>query len=289
MSRGFTALVVSVLVTAPAQAAPCCLSATAFGVGRLSAWEDAALLAGVSAAPSLGRWDSRGRFIGNADGSSDLELGASVAAVVGLSDRVQLSGRLPWLLNRSTADGVEEFGGGIADATVGMRLELLGIGERDWVPGLAIDFGTSVPFGRSMADAQNAFATDVTGRGAWLLGLGVTAEQVEGPWYLQARVGGTVPLPGVAGPSLELSLSGGRQLFGDGVLSLMARASLEAPRTIGGRAVAGSAARELALSPSFSWKLAPHWTVQASVEAVLLGANRAERVVAGGTLRYGFF
>ncbi len=62
-----------------------------------------------------------------------------------------------------------------------------------------------------------------------------------------------------------------------------------APRCLWG----SSPPRELALSPSVSWKFSPHWTVQAALETGLflpgLGDDRQGRVIFTPSLRYGFF
>ena len=44
----------------PAFAAPCCMSATAFGIGRLLIWEEFAMGTRLSWLHGVGTWDSTG-------------------------------------------------------------------------------------------------------------------------------------------------------------------------------------------------------------------------------------
>ncbi len=299
----WTALAAALALGASAaQASPCCLSANAFGIGRLSPWEDAAAISGLGVSPSIGWWDANGRFVGDARGTSDVELRAQLAAVVALHSGVELSGKVPWLLNRRSADGLTEVGAGAGDGALGLRLELAGIGEHGWLPGIAFNAGVTLPLGRPMSASRSLLASDVTGRGAWALSGAFTFEEVLERWYLQLNVGATVPLPmdsylpGVTqrfGPLLDVSLAAGRELTPGLVLSLMASFTLEGALELDGVAVRGSDARLLAISPSLSWKFSPHWTVQAGVDSGLFllgfGANRQGRVGMSAALRYGFF
>ncbi|MBS1153119.1 MAG: putative MetA-pathway of phenol degradation [Myxococcaceae bacterium] len=290
------------LATTAAEASPCCLSASAFGVGRLAPWESAAAISGVSVAAAVGWWDESGRFYGDAAGSSDLELRVQQAAVVSLVPGVELSGRVPWVLNRRTADGLAELGNGAGDGALGLRAQLTEEGDHGPLPAIALNLGLTLPFGRPMAISRSLLASDVTGRGAWALAASLSFEYVSDPWYLQVNAGGLVPLPmasylpGISqrfGPGLDLSIAGGRELTSSLVVSVLASLTLESALVLGDSAVAGSQAHTVMVSPSLSWKFSPHWTLQASVESGVFltgfGANRQGRAAISTALRYGFF
>jgi hypothetical protein len=285
-----------------ALAAACCLSSSAFGVGRLAVWESGAVLVGFSASPSPGRWDENERWVGNTAGTSDLELRPSLAGIVALGERVQLSARVPWVVNRRTADGHLDVGQGAGDSLLSSRFELLSIGQYAELPGVAVNLGLTLPSGRPMSATRSLLAADVTGRGAWVVLASVSLERAVQPWYVQLNLGTTVPLPmpsyapGVTqrfGPTFEASLAGGVELREGLVLSLVARATLESNLLISEQPVANSAARDLGLGPTVSWRFHPHWTLTGGVDTGIfvrgLGDNRQGRVSLSTGLRYGFF
>lgn len=275
------------LLAGSADAAACCVTTSQFG-GRLSPWETAAVTLGVSGAPTVGWWDEHGAWSPDAPGATDLELRASLAAILALGESFEVSGRVPWLLNRRTADGLTDVATAPGDASLAVR----------WAPmeGVGLNLGLVLPLGRSTATTRSPLGADVTGRGLWAVSGAVTVEQLELPWYLQLSIGATVPLPSGGqrfGPSLEVSVAGGRELTDGLVVHLRGRFTVESPRLVDGAAVANSDAHELAVGPSVSWKFHPHWTLDAAVETGLfangMGDNRQGRVAGSTSLRYGFF
>jgi hypothetical protein len=298
-------LALAVLVSGGAQGAACCLSSSAFGVGRLALWESAAVLVNVSAAPGLGQWNQRWQWVPNAPGASDLELRVSLAAIVALHERVQVSARLPWVLERRTAEGLVDVGQSVGDALLSTRVEALAIGQYAQLPGVAFTVGLVMPSGRPMSATRpvlSPLAADVTGRGAWVLLASTSLEYAVQPWYAQLNLGVSVPLPmagpapGVTqrfGPAFEAGLAGGWEPVEGLVLSLVARLTWESALVVGGLPTPDSGALDLGLGPTLSWRFDPHWTLQAGVDTGLftsaLGQNRPGRVAGSAGIRYGFF
>jgi hypothetical protein len=298
-------LALALVLGTGAQGAACCISSSAFGVGRLALWESAAVLVGVSASPGLGQWSEAQVWVPNAAGASDLELRATLAAIVALHERVQLSARLPWVLNRRTADGLVDVGQSPGDALVSVRAEALAIGQYAELPGVAFNLGLLLPSGRAMGATHpgtNPLAADVTGRGAWVLLASTSLERAVAPWYVQLNLGLTVPLPmagpaaGVSqrfGPTFEAALAGGWELTEGLVASLVARLTYETELVVGGQPTPNSGAFDLGVGPTLAWRFDPHWTLQAAVDTGLfashLGDNKPGRVSCSAGVRYGFF
>jgi hypothetical protein len=278
------------------------MSASAFGVGRLAIWEELAVILGASGSPGLGRWDEYRAWVANADGYSETEWRANLAAIVAVHPRVQLWGRLPLVATSKEAFGTREAGGGPGDGQAGARFEALSIGEFSQLPALAFNLGVTAPTGRAVNAAKKPLASDVTGRGSWILSAGVSLERAELPWYVQLNAGVFVPLASRRedmgadqryGTGVEVALAGGVELREGLVLSLVLRASRDGEITLGEAPVANSGGFDLGGGPTLSLKLSPHWTVQAGLDTGMFrtgfGDNRPGRVTANAGLRYGHF
>lgn len=299
-----------------AQAAACCLSSTAFGIGRLSSWEHSAVLLGFSTSPVLGRWEPSGAWKANGPGVSENEWRWQASALMALHSRFQLSGRVPVVL--TTRELVEQraSGGGLGDVLLGARFEPVYQGEYEFLPEIALNLGVTLPSGR-VADANSMPAllgTDVTGRGAWIVSGSVVAELARKNWFLQAGGGMTIPLITTAsdggrqqfGLGAQVTLAGGLEIFKDLVLSLVTRFGYEGPLRVEPRDeasglptgapladVPGSQAYDFGGGPNVSYKISSHWTLQAgadfSIPAQGLGANRQGRITANAGVRFAYF
>ena len=304
MHRAASLLLVAtmLLLDGEAHAGACCISASAFGVGRLAVWEDFALLLNTAGSPSMGRWDEYRAWHAESDGTSDTEWRASLAGIVAVHPRVQLWGKLPLLLTNKQITGLSESGGGFGDAQAGARLEVLTTGQIEHLPAVALNVGFTVPTGRANQDTRKILASDVTGRGVWVLSAGVTLEHVELPWYVQLSAGVLVPLPqrnesiGAdqrLGAGLDGALAGGVELHEGLVVSLLLRANREADQVVAGHAVINSSAFDVGLGPTVSWEFVSHLTAQAGLDGAIFrtgfGDNRPGRVTASAGLRYGHF
>jgi len=116
-------LLAATLLLAPAAAAcaACCLSTSAFGAGRLAAWEDAAAGIQLGYASNGGRFGDDGTFAGNRD-YEEREARATAFAIIRLARDWEAGVRVPWVFGaRASGDhqlragpGAEVlFGGGV--------------------------------------------------------------------------------------------------------------------------------------------------------------------------------
>jgi hypothetical protein len=289
------------LAPRPAQAAACCMSATANGVGRLLIWERFAVGLRTSVIGGLGYWDAKARWRPY-DDYRDVEWRSSLWSMVGLGRRTSVFAQVPWVLNyRHVGNLGSSVGGGLADIQLGARYELLSIGELLWFPAVALTTTVTLPTGRAL-EAADAGGSGVTSRGAWAFGAGVVLEKTYLPIFGRLSFGVTVPLPKERedlgesqryGVSLQTSLAGGVEVVSGVVVSALARLLWEDAITIGGRRVANSSRVDTGLGLALSWRFDPHWTLQAAVDSGVflsyLGDNTPGRITGTLGLRYGYF
>lgn len=286
---------------AQGQAAACCMSAAAWGSGRLLAWESAALGSELSFGSALGRWDASGRWSSLDAEHGEREGRAILWGMARLGPEVSAHLRLPVVAFWRRAGSLHESGGGLGDLDAGVRWQLLGIGEVLELPALALTLGVVAPSGTPVEESAGTLEAGATGRGAWALGLAVELEKTRMPWYLRLNLGVTVPLPRRVdalevdqrhGPALTAVLSGGRQLVEGLVLSAIVTATLEADGALDGAAVADSGAAEGSAALALSLKISDDLTLQSRVESALpwprLGANRTGLWRAAAGLRWGY-
>lgn len=266
-------------------------------------WEDFAVGGSTSLAVGVGYWDTDATWHAYGDSYSEYEWRSTVWTLVGLGRRSSVYARLPWMYSRRRATSVQGFGGGIADADVGFRYELLSIGEVAELPGIALTASVLVPTGRATEDANEPLGADTTGRGAWVPALGVTLEKTYLPWFVQLNLGTTVPLPAERsdlevtqryGPGAQTSVVGGVEVLPDElVLAASLRYAWEAPVTIAGRTIDDSDRTDVGVGLSVSWRVHPHWTLQSAFDSGLfadhLGKNLPGRITTTVGLRYGHF
>lgn len=287
------------LVSQRAAAAPCCMSATAFGMGRLAIWEDFALGLRTSLSPALGAWDAEGHW-SSYDDYADLEWRSELWALVALDRRLSAFVRLPVVATLRSAGSLSGFGGGLGEVSLGARYEVLAIGEIAELPAIALTLAVLAPTGRATEDAETPLGVDVTGRGAWVLSAGLSLEVTRVPWFVRLDLGLSVPLParrddlGVSqrlGPSFDLGLAGGVEVSPRVVVSLASHLMLSSDNILDGTAVPHSDRLELGLGPAVSWHFAWSWTLQLGVDSGLflsdLGQNLPGRVTTTLGLRYG--
>ena len=75
-----------------------------------------------------------------------------------------------------------QFGGGVGDVNLSARYDFVVAGESRWMPGVAVHAGVTFPTGRPVESARPPLATDATGIGAYQANVGLSLEQLEGPW-----------------------------------------------------------------------------------------------------------
>jgi hypothetical protein len=269
----------------PAGAAACCVSATSFGVGRLLAWEDAAMGVQFGHARSLGQWDASGSLRWNASDFSDGLTTTQVWGTLRVHDRVQLQGWVPLVVNDRRSGGESQLAGGLGDLGAGARVEVLKIGEYQGLPSFAFTVGALAPTGKRVEETSPPLFAGATGRGAWGGSLAVEVEYAFLPWFVRVDGGATGYLPFRRsdtgqeqryGPVLQAALSTGRELVPDVLVAAVAvTGEWESSIVVDDEAVPRSRARSYAVAGSLAWRFDPHWTVTASVNNTVWpdGAN----------------
>jgi len=286
---------------AAARGAACCMSATAFGTGRLLIWEELAVGLRTTFSESLGAWGPDGRWRPY-DTFTEREVRTELWTLVGLSRRAAVFARAPWVVTHRAAASLADTGGGLGDLAFGLRYELLTLGEYAELPAVALTLSATAPTGRATHDAETPLGVDVTDRGSWALAAGLSLEHTALPYYARLDLGVTVPLPFERpdlqvtqrfGPELTAALAGGAELAENVVLSLIARATWALPLVLDGETVDDSDRLDLGLGLAGSWRVAPHWTLQLAVDSALyvddLGKNQPGRLSTTLGLRYGHF
>ena len=294
-----------VLMSGAAQAAACCMSASVVGTGRLVVWEDAAAGLATSWSHGTGRFDSAGHFRSFSAGLLEDEVRVDAWAIVRLSERWQVSARVPWVTGvRASPDGTNSVGTGIGDVSAAARWEAISLGEYEWVPGIAVLAQVLGPTGRRPEQATDALGASATGRGAWAASVGVVAEVTQLPWFVRLDLAGVYNAPFVRadtrqvqnfGPGVQVGLSGGRELFSERlVIALALRFEHEFPLWLDGQTVKDSGSSGLTSALSASFKLTSHWVLTGAVSTDVLGRigvaqNRNDVVAFNLGVRRGFF
>jgi hypothetical protein len=287
------------LTPARANAGPCCMSATAVGTGRLLPWEHVAVGLRSSAAFHVGTWNDEARFRPADARFAETELRTELWGLVAIVPRLSAALAVPAVLTFRSAGDLDDAGGGLGDLRGGARWEAIPVGARRNVPGVALLASLVAPTGRSMSQAETVLGTDVTGRGAWVLGAGTSVEQLVMPWFARLDLGFTLPLPARRpdldvdqryGPGVDGALSCGRELSSGLVASLWTRLAWEDDLTLTGRVVAGTSHLDFGVGLALSWRI-ERWTVQASADSGIfadgLGNNQPGRVSTTLMGRYG--
>lgn len=294
------ALVASVaLAPRRAAAGPCCMSSIAVGTGRLLPWEHFAVGARETATLHAGTWDEHGAWHGRTGRYAETELRTELFGLVSIVPRLSASLAVPAVVTFRRAGALRESGGGLGDVAAALRWDALPVGARAGVPGIALAASVLAPTGQSMEQADTALGAGATGRGAWVLGAGASAEHVVMPWFARLDLGATLPLPthradlGVdqrLGPGLSGALSAGREVARGLVASVWARLAWEADVTQGDHPVAGTSHADVGAGLALSFRL-ERWSVQASGDTGLffdgLGRNQPGRASATLLGRYG--
>jgi hypothetical protein len=286
-----------------ASAAACCISATSFGVGRLLIWEDFAAGVLVGHSWSLGQWDANGSLQPNPPGFNDGVTLVQPWAIVRISERVQVQAWVPFLFNDRNVGDQSQFAGGIGDMGVAVRYEVLAIGEYEGLPSFGVTVGGLAPSGTRVEQTLPPLMAGTTGRGSWAASLALEAEYAWLPWFLRAEVAGTYYFPfqrqdgGLTqqwGPLLQAGVSAGREVVADKlVLALGLLGEWETAYKLEGVTLPSSSAFSISAALSSSWRVSPHWTLNAVLTNSIwpdgLGTNRDARIGLSLGVRYGYF
>jgi hypothetical protein len=297
------ALVFSLIAVAPgrdAWAAACCLSSSAFGVGRLAPFEDFAILANQSFSRYAGHWDGRATW--HSASYSESEFRTQLSGIVALHQRLELSASMPWLVTTKSASGTDESGYGIGDTQVGFRFEPIGSGEISGVPGIALVGGMTMPSGRARSERNHPLATDITGRGAWVLSASVVLEVARMRWFVLGGAGVTYSFEqdtALAGHTAQLgrgfqaTVLSGVEVVPKWIASMLAHYAYEGAVTSDGASFPGTQKHDAGVGPAVAFQWTPNWTVQAGFDTGIyvnnMGKNHDGRYTATLGVRYGYF
>lgn len=185
-------------------AAQACCTATSTGefsvVGRC---HQSVITSRLGFEPTVGSYDTDGRFRSAADASIyDAVWAVGAGSRLG-TRRFQVYGSLPLRLQYRNFDEVDASTGlGLGDAGVGVRWTLLedpmaGIDFGDtasWLPFFDLYVNASLPTGRSPEAGQHSMDADVTGAGIWSATAGVRLSKfVTRRWIIGAQGDMTIP------------------------------------------------------------------------------------------------
>jgi hypothetical protein len=296
------ALAAVTLAPDEAVAAPCCISATAFGVGRLLIDEQFAVGLNQSVAGTVGRWDFDRKFVGTLGGYTDITARTELWALVGAHRKVAFYGRAPLVTTHRAAGGLSETNARLGDVDFGMRVDAIAIGEWAYVPGIALLVSTMAPSGTPPWRSSTQLGADVAGRGAWILSFAVAIEEAVDTWFFRLQGGLTVPFENGRDDT------GGRQKYGLGqqlalvigdavtdtlTVSGTLRFSREGPLSDNGIEQPLSGWYESGLALNVSWRADLNWTLQSGLDVSLpideFGANQFARITGNIGCRFGWF
>ncbi len=299
------------LAPAAAQAAACCLSTSAFGAGRLAAWEDAAAGFSLGLSSHGGNFVDDGRYLAR-PGYTEREARATAFGIFRLARTLEAGVRVPWVFGTREVGKIEESGTGLGDLSFSLRWDAL---PQSRFPSVAFVAGATLGTGRSTAESKRKLGADVTGRGDTVFSVGTSVEKSWEPWFVRLDAAAFLPLPRQldgsesagtigaqptaegrefhAGPGVEILLGGGAALGEGVVVSLVPRLRWESAATMDGFIIPFSSSFELAIGPAIAWDFSEHWTLQGSFDTGLpvdgLGRNRPLFTSASVGLRRGFF
>ncbi len=252
----------SLSLTPKADAAACCTSATAFGTGRLLAWETFALGLNTAFLNQLSDFDDETN-VWVWDESEDIhrQWSLEIWGIVDIGKQISAFASIPLVMPTIIQPGIFEYGYGFGDIKSGLRYQAIRVGEYQELPAIALLGALIFPTATGPGKPK---ASDVTGRGIWAFALGTSIEKTWMPWYTQLNIGATVPFKSIFdptsssfGPSAQIGLAGGIELLQNIVLSLIGQWNYEGD-LYGHKTSAILAA---------SWRFHPHFTLQSSLSA----------------------
>jgi|GEM_PF-1029764 len=284
-------------------AAPCCVSATSFGVGRLLLWEDFAVGLQLSHARVFGEWSPDGRLRRHPSGYYEGLSTAQPWGIVRLHERVELQGWVPVTVNDRWSREARQVAGGLGDIGMASRVQVLAIGEYVGLPSFAVTLAGLAPTGRRVEQTSPPLFAGTTGRGTWTGSVAIEMEYAHLPWFvrLDAALAAFAPFtrPDTGqrqkyGRLLTAGLSGGREIVPDRlVLALALLGEWQGPIELDDLTLPRSRAHLYTLATSLSWRSSPHFTWIGILSNTIwpdgFGSNRDARLALNLGARYGYF
>lgn len=276
-------------------AAACCTSATAFGVGRLLMWEQFAVGTRLSVRSDLGFFDGNTNFYSTSKTAGEAR--TDLYGLFPLSKSTSTFFQIPWGTPWEIGAGEKKWASGMGDIQFGIRHQAVAIGEYVELPGVAVMASVTMPTGKSPGSGSMA-----TGRGDFALFVGAALEKTfSSIWFTQLNLSGRAPLPQNStqhgkywsGLGLDIGLVGGVELITDLVASVSGQFTGESSQYIDGSLHENSGRYKCNSAMALAWRFDPHWTLLASASSDIFIAGLGKHypaVISGGLgIRYGYF
>jgi hypothetical protein len=261
---GASALLIVCCTSTRASAQACCAGGTVITPGRLSMHEDALVGLQEKAASVLGTYDLGSRYLPQLAGDTELDFEQDLFAAVRVLQKGQVALLVPLVETRRATPtrpgsvGGAHLGGGIGDVNLSGRYDFVAAGQSQWLPGIAVLAGLTVPSG---APPEIANPVNATGVGAFQLNAALALEQVWGSWLVNATCivaqrtehGGET-----LGTAFTLLAAGAYTFDNDAALGLSASYAFEGDAT-SGLDVPDSAKHVTTVTLSGLWPLSDTW------------------------------
>jgi hypothetical protein len=291
-------LLMIAFVPRPCQAAACCGNGHGLGQ-RLGLSERASATASVSLRERFGAYHAGGEYIASAEGNHDREMRCELGWLVKVGRRVQLGMIAPAVVTWRHLGQVSSSGGGMGDAVLTGRYDVIALENNGWVPPLAITLALTLPTGRSAHSSADPLLADATGLGVFEVRPGLSVERTwDASWFAAANlsVGIRSPFTEPGGSRVELAprlqamaMTGPVWSWG---LSIAAGAlyEWEAGPTLSGRTTPNTSRSRTAAAVLGAYDFSTHWTGTLSMQLDLpirgFGRNDSTALEAGLGVRY---
>jgi hypothetical protein len=312
VGRLAVALAIAVALTftaSRASAQACCAGSGAVTPGRLAMHEDALVGLSARAGHVFGSFDSDGHYSTPPSGASEqnFEQDAIGALRLPVVDHAQVALLVPLVENRRTASGTSELGGGLGDINVSARYDFLYAGQQQYVPGIGVLVGLTLPTGRAPDDpGTKPLATNATGVGAFQGNGGIAIEQLFGSWLVTAYglvakrasrtvsgVGGSPDIRTTLGTQWTALVSVAYSFPNDYALAASASYTGEGNAEVNGVEVGGSSRRVPILGLSGVVPLSDHFRFQGGLSGnppiPTLGKNQPAALTLTVTALYAWY
>ena len=177
------ALLLGAVAACPRQAAAqaCCAGGAVVTPSRLALHEDFAVGMQLRARTNPGSFDAGGHYATSSGVEQIFEQDVAVSARLGAKGQIGLL--MPTVQTHRDAGALDDWGGGLGDASLTGRYDvLLPTQALDW-PGLGVLAAATLPTGTPPDRASHPLAADATGAGTYDVTLGVDVAKVTGHVY----------------------------------------------------------------------------------------------------------
>ncbi|MEW5854042.1 MAG: hypothetical protein AB2A00_35030 [Myxococcota bacterium] len=269
----------------PARASACCGSS--YGLGsRLAPAETGTVTLLLRGAAPYASWSRTTEVKPSSVLTQELRL--DVGGIIRATEHLQLGASAPLVVTRRAGPKGSSVGGGLGDATLFARYDVIPVGGQAGLPGVGLVLGATIPSGRAGRDATDVLGADATGQGLWELRPGVMLERV---WLngFFAVLGASLALRApvteggqrvVMKPRLQLVAAAGPTLARKVSLALGVIHEQEPGPEINGVVAPLSERMKTSLLAVSSVELGPHWSLifTAQAEPPLRAFGRNEDV-----------